>query len=119
MPVYDMADPQGAKYAARLAKEARKAVQIMKGQVAWLEPRELMREFAELAGVNQAIEATEHKAKRISLSEDAQAMFEARHKMVENTLAIAAKSQDAVRLSMNRFGVEEDAEVEALRARGW
>ncbi|EPR35571.1 Transposase-like Mu [Alkalidesulfovibrio alkalitolerans DSM 16529] len=120
MPVYDMADPQGAKYAGKLAQEARKAVQIMKGEVAWLEPRELMREFAELAGVREAIEATDIGAGRISVVDpEVQALCDNRHKAAEQTLAIAAKSQDAEKLSLNRWGVKEDPAVEALRAQGW
>lgn len=120
MPVYDMADPKGAKYAGKLAQEARKAVQIMKGEVAWLEPRELMREFAELAGVREAIEATDVGAGRISIVDpEVQALYDNRHKAAEQTLSIAAKSQDAEKLSLNRWGVKEDPAVEALRAQGW
>jgi len=119
MPVYDMADPQGAKYAGKLAQEARKAVQIMEGEVTWLEPRELMREFAQLAGVREAIEATKVGAGKISVTPEAQEMYANRHKALEQTLSIAAKSQDAEKLSLNRWGVKEDPAVEALRAQGW
>jgi hypothetical protein len=120
MPVYDMADTKGAKYAGKLASEARKAVQIMKGEVAWLEPRELMREFAEIAGVREAIAATDIGAGRISIADpEVQALYDNRHKAAEQTLSIAAKSQDAEKLSLNRWGVKEDEEVEALRALGW
>ena len=121
MPVYDLADPEGAKYAGKLAKEARKAVQIMKGEVSWLEPRELMREFAQLAGVREAIDATDAGAGqiRIALTPEAQALYDNRHKAVEQTLSIAAKSQDAETLSLNRWGVQEDPEIAALRAQGW
>ncbi|MDY0164632.1 hypothetical protein, partial [Desulfobotulus sp.] len=100
--------------------EARKAVQIMKGEVSWLEPRELMREFAQLAGVREAIDATDAGAGKICITTpEAQALYDNRHKAVEQTLSIAAKSQDAETLSLNRWGVQEDPEIAALRAQGW
>lgn len=46
-------------------------------------------------------------------------MYANRHKALEQTLTIAAKSQDAEKLSLNRWGVKEDPAVEALRAQGW
>jgi hypothetical protein len=80
-----------------------------------------MREFAQLAGVREAIDATDAGAGqiRIALTPEAQALYDNRHKAVEQTLSIAAKSQDAETLSLNRWGVQEDPEIAALRAQGW
>jgi transposase-like protein len=120
MPIFPATDKEGAEYAQRLAREARKAVMIMKDQVAWLEPRDLMREYAQLAGVNEALEAADVGAGQVSINHaEAQEMYANRHRMIEQTLSIAAKSQDAEKLSLNRWGVKEDPAVEALRAQGW
>lgn len=111
-PVFQFADPEGAKHAARLAKEARQAVSVMKGQVAWLEPRDLMGEFAKLAGVAQAIERSAEGERRIQVSDDARAMLEARNAAVLAAIGRADATVERERLLRSR--AEEADEEEAL-----
>lgn len=112
LPVFAWGDPQGAKFAAKLASEAREVVEVMRGQVAWLEPRELMRDFARLGGVAQVVEEAGQRAARISLTPEAQAAADARKVALEAALMQAApRNHDLV---ANRHGVV-DEEADAVR----
>ncbi|MCX8016347.1 MAG: FAD-binding protein, partial [Rhodocyclaceae bacterium] len=113
MPVFAWGDPEGAKHAARLASEAREVVEVMRGQVAWLDPRDLMGEFARLGGVAQVVEEAGRRAAKIALTPEAQAAAEARRAKLEEALALASpRNPDLV---ANRHGVV-DEEAEAFRA---
>lgn len=116
-PVFAFADPAGAKHAGRLATEARQAVGVMKGQVAWLDPRDLMGEFAKLARVDRVIDAASRNERRIALSADAQAMVEAKHAAVMALVEAAANQK--VHILDRRFDHSDDPEVEAARALGY
>jgi hypothetical protein len=117
VPVFQFADPNGAKLAGKLAAEARQAVRVMKGQVAWLDPRDLMGEFAKLAGVDRVIDAAEHNQRVIELTPEAQAMAESRKAALLTTIEEAA-SQKVVMLD-RRFDHSVDPEAEAARALGY
>jgi hypothetical protein len=117
VPVFQFADPNGAKLAGRLAAEARQAVRVMKGQVAWLEPRDLMGEFAKLAGVGRVIDAAERDQRVIELTPEAQAMAESRKAALLSTIE-AAVQQKVVVLD-RRFDHSADPEAEAARALGY
>lgn len=112
MPVFAWGDPEGAKFAAKLASEARQVVEVMRGQVAWLDPRDLMGEFARLSGVAEVVEEASRRALRIELSPEAQAIADARKAQMEAWLAQAApRNPDLV---ANRHGVV-DEEADAVR----
>ncbi len=120
MPVFAHTDPEGAKYAHKLAINARKSVVVMKGQVSWLDPRDLMKEFARLAGVREAIAATDENAGRISVADaEVQQLYKSRHKLAQEVLSLSEKSTDLEKLKANRFGIEEDPELRALKLAGW
>ncbi|MEW5790007.1 MAG: helix-turn-helix domain-containing protein, partial [Pseudomonadota bacterium] len=103
LPVFAWGDPEGAKFAARLAAEARQVVEVMRGQVAWLDPRELLGEFARLGGSAQVVELAARKARRIELTPETQAIVDARRAALEQALAEAApRNPDLV---ANRHGV--------------
>lgn len=110
MPVFAWGDPEGAKHAAKLASEAREVVEVMRGQVAWLDPRDLLGEFARLGRVAEVVDAAAARARRIELVPEAQAMADARRAALEQALALAApRNPDLV---ANRHGVvDEEAEV--------
>jgi len=112
MPVFAWGDPEGAKQAAKLASEARHVVEVMRGQCAWLDPRDLMGEFARLAGVHEVVEEAGRRALKIELVPEAQAMAEARRAALEASLAQALpRNPDLV---ANRHGVV-DEEADAVR----
>jgi hypothetical protein len=112
LPVFAWGDPEGAKIAAKLASEARKAVEVLRGQVAWLDPRDLMGEFARLSGVDQVIDEAGRRALKIELTPEAQAMADARRAQLEAALAKALpRNPDLV---ANRHGVV-DEEADAVR----
>ncbi len=112
LPVFAWGDPEGAKYAAKLASEARQVVEVMRGQVSWLDPRDLMGEFARLAGVEQVVDAASRRALRIELTPEAQAMADARRAQLEAALSQALpRNPDLV---ANRHGVV-DEEADAVR----
>ena len=117
MPIFDFADPLGAKQAGRLAAEARHAVRVMKGQVAWLDPRDLMGEFAKLAGVSEVIDRAEHGQRVIELTPEAKAISDARKEQMLQTIESAA-NQKVVILD-RRFDQSIDADAEAARALGF
>lgn len=116
-PVFAFADPAGAKHAGKLATEARQAVSVMKGQVAWLDPRDLMGEFARLARVDRVIDAASHGERRIALSADAQAMLDARQAAV--LALVDAAAQQKTQILDRRFDHSADPDVEAARAMGF
>lgn len=117
MPVFAWGDPEGAKHAAKLASEAREVVEVMRGQVAWLDPRDLMGEFARLGGVAQVVEEAGRRAARIELTPDAQAMADARRAKLEEALALASpRNPDLV---ANRHGVVDEEADEARRLFGF
>ena len=112
MPVFSWGDPEGARYAAKLASEARQVVEVMRGQVAWLDTRDLMGEFARLSGGAEVVELAAQRARRIELTPEAQAMADARRAQLEAWLAHAApRNPDLV---ANRHGVV-DEEADAVR----
>lgn len=112
MPVFAWGDPEGAKHAAKLASEAREVVEVMRGQVAWLDPRDLLGEFARLGRVAEVVDAAAARARRIELTPEAQACADARRLRLEQALALAApRNPDLV---ANRHGVV-DEEAEAIR----
>jgi len=112
LPVFAWGDPEGAKLAGKLAGEARRVVEVMRGQVAWLDPRDLMGEFARLSGVERVIDAAGQRALKIVLTPEAQAMADARRKQLEAALTNALpRNPDLV---ANRHGVV-DEEAEAFR----
>lgn len=113
-PVFSWGDPAGAKHAAKLAAEARRSVEIMRGQVSWLEPRDLMGEFARLANVSAVVDRAHGAARQIELSAEARAMLAARNAAAMAALGTAAKSTEAHQLK--RFAIEPDEETEAVRA---
>lgn len=113
-PVFQWGDPAGAKHAAKLASEARKSIEIMRGQVSWLEPRDLMGEFARLSNVSGVIDRAHGAARKIELSAEAQAMLAARNAAAMAALDTAAKSTEAHQLK--RFAIDPDEETEAVRA---
>ena len=115
-PVFAFADPAGAKHAGKLATEARQAVGVMKGQVAWLGPRDLMGEFAKLARVDRVIDAAERGERRIALSVEAQAMVDAKQAAVLSL--VEACAQQKTQILDRRFDHSVDPEVEAARAMG-
>ena len=117
MPIFDFADPLGSKQAGRLAAEARQAVRVMKGQVAWLDPRDLMGEFAKLAGVSDVIDRAEHGQRVIELTPEAKAISDARKEQMLQTIESAA-NQKVVILD-RRFDQSIDADAEAARALGF
>lgn len=117
MPIFDFADPLGAKQAGRLAAEARQAVRVMKGQVAWLEPRDLMGEFAKLAGVADVIDRAEHGQRVIELTPEAKAISDARKDRLMQTIESAANQKVAI--LDRRFDQSVDADAEAARALGF
>lgn len=110
MSVFAWGDPEGAKHAARLAAEAREVVEVMRGQVAWLDPRDMLGEFARMGRVAEVVDAAAQRARRIELTPEAQAMADARRAALEQALALAApRNPDLV---ANRHGVvDEEAEV--------
>ncbi|TCS70702.1 Mu transposase-like protein [Sulfuritortus calidifontis] len=114
MPVFAWGDPEGAKFAAKLASEARQVVEVMRGQVAWLDPRELMDEFARLGGVAEVVEEASRRAAKVQLTADAQQMVAARQAQLEAALARALpRNPDLV---ANRHGVVDE---EADEVRLW
>jgi hypothetical protein len=117
MPIFDFADPLGAKQAGRLAAEARQAVRVMKGQVAWLEPRDLMGEFARLAGVAEVIDRAENGQRVIELTPEARAIADARKAQMLQTIESAANQKVAI--LDRRFDQSIDADAEAARALGF
>lgn len=114
VPVFQWGDPAGAKHAARLSSEARRSVEVMRGQVAWLDPRDLMGEFARLSGVSAVIDRAHGAARRIEISAEAKAMLEARQTAAQNALHTAARSTEGHQL--RRFAVDEDEESALVRA---
>ena len=85
--------------------------------MAWLDPRDLMGEFAKLAGVDRVIDAAEHNQRVIELTPEAQAMAESRKAALLTTIEEAA-SQKVVMLD-RRFDHSVDPEAEAARALGY
>lgn len=118
MPVFAFADPEGARHAARMAAEARRVVSVMRGQVAWLDPRDLMGEFARMAGVRRVVERASASERRITLSDEAREMIEAKRKAAEAALAAAAERACPSGIIANRYRIEEEPEVAAARALG-
>lgn len=113
--IFEFTDPEGAKYAAKLAREAREATKVMEGQVVWLDPRELMGEFARLQGVDDVIAASRVNEKRISLNPEVQAMLQAKQDAIDALLLETDRSQPN---EIKRFDIEEAPEVLAARAMG-
>lgn len=115
MPVFEYLDPDGARYAARLANDARQAVTVMRGMCAAVEPRDLMGELARLRGVHRVVDESMRDAVRVECSPEARAMLEARHKAALEAVEAMAKTKDAAQIK--RWAVEEDPELELLRQR--
>jgi len=111
LPVFAWGDPEGAKLAAKLAGEARRVVEVMRGQVAWLDPRDLMGEFARLSEVERVIDAAGKRALKIVLTPEAQAIADARRAQLEALTNALPRNPDLV---ANRHGVV-DEEAEAFR----
>jgi len=116
-PVFAFADPAGAKHAGKLASEARRAVSVMKGQVAWLDPRDLMGEFAKLARVERVIDAAAKNQRVISVTAEAQAMIDGKQAAVMALIEQVAGAKQT--LLDRRFDHSADADVEAARALGY
>jgi len=116
VPVFQFADPNGARLAGRLASEARQAVRVMKGQVAWLDPRDLMGEFAKIAGVQRVIDRAEQRQRVIELEPQALAMVEGRKAALQADIEAAA--QQKVVMLDRRFDHSIDPDAEAARAMG-
>ena len=117
LPTYDFADPEGARAAARLQAAARKAVSVLKGQVAWLDPRDLMREVAAMGGVSEVIAEGERRRRTITLSPEAAALLEAsRAAIAEAAQAAAAPAAAPPRLSQWRAEMERSPLHEAIEA---
>ena len=113
--IFEFTDPEGAKYAAKLAREAREATKVMEGQVVWLDPRELMGEFARLQGVTEVIQASRRDERRITLKPEIQAMLDAKQAALDEILAGTDRSLPT---QIRRFDIEEAPEVLAARAMG-
>ncbi|MCX8018805.1 MAG: hypothetical protein N2690_13050, partial [Rhodocyclaceae bacterium] len=87
-------------------------VEVMRGQVAWLDPRELLGEFARLGGSAQVVEMAAARARHVELTPEAQAMVDARRAALQKLLEQAApRNPDLV---ANRHGVV-DEEADAVR----
>jgi len=111
-PVFAWGDQAGARHAARIASEAREVVEVMRGQVAWLDPRDLMGEVARLARVDLVVDEAARRARRIELTPEAQAITEARKAQL---LAALDKCQPVDReLIANRHALV-DEEADAFR----
>ena len=93
------------------------AARVMKGQVAWLEPRDLMGEFAKLAGVAEVIDRAEHGQRVIELTPEARAIADARKAQMLQTIESAANQKVAI--LDRRFDQSVDADAEAARALGF
>lgn len=113
LPVFGFADVEGAKMAKRLASQAKKVVEVMRGQCAWLEPRDLMNEFANMAGVAQVMDRARATERRIELDERGQAMAKARNAAI---LAAVTKA-DAGVVAQTLVRLNDSATAEELEAR--
>lgn len=113
LPVFGFADVEGAKTATRLAKQAKQVVEVMRGQCAWLEPRDLMGEFAQLAGVQQVLDMAEKTQRRVELDDSGRAMLQARNAAV---LAAVHKSDHAT-VAQTLVRLNDAATAEELQAR--
>lgn len=116
LPTYDFADPEGARAAARLAANARRAVSVMRGQVAWLEPRELMRELAEMSGVQEVIAHAERHRRTVTLSGEAAELLERSRRAVQEAIEAAAPRGKGAALPQWRAEAERSPTTEAIEA---
>lgn len=74
VPVFGFTDAEGARQARAFEAAAKRAVAVLRGQVAWLDPLKLMEPVAELARVEAVIAQAEASARRVRLSAEAEAM---------------------------------------------
>lgn len=117
MPIFQFSDPEGAKHARRLAAEARQSVDVMRGQVTWLDPRDLMGEFAQLAGVQQVIDNGARGERRVELSDEAKTLSRARDQAAQEAVERAAHTQTGSPLR-GQFACDDDPEELSARAMG-
>ncbi|MDD3938017.1 Mu transposase C-terminal domain-containing protein [Rhodoferax sp.] len=115
MPVFGFSDVEGAKTAKRLASQARKVVDIMRGHCAWIEPRELMNEFANMSGISLVLDEAKRGERRVEIDAHGRAMVEARNAAV---LAAIAKADATVlepdMVRMNDGETAEEAEARRM-----
>ncbi len=115
MPVFGFTDVEGAKTAKKLASQACKVVEVMRGQCAWIEPRELMGEWAALSNVTQVLDTAERTARKIEVSAEGRTMLAARNAAVLAAVAKADTSVEAEKLTrLNDGETEEEAEARRL-----
>jgi len=66
----------GAKEASQRRREARQAVQVLRGMVSALDPMELMHEAAMQANAGRVIDMAEARAVRVEISDEVQEMLD-------------------------------------------
>ena len=108
LPVFGFVDPEGARFAAKLASDARQAVEDMRGMCSFLDVRDLMGELAAMRGVHRVVAAADATSRAVELSDEAKAMLEARNQAALEAVATAAKRADP-RLLSQWAGTEDEA----------
>lgn len=103
----------GAKEASQRRREARQAVQVLRGMVSALDPMELMHEAAMQANAGRVIDMAEARAVRVEISDEVQEMLDGLRAQAEKALEAAAPQRNE--FLMNRTG-NRDEEAEAVRA---
>lgn len=102
-PIYEFADPAGAKAAQKLAKDARVSVSLLKGQVAWLEPRDLMGEIARIAKIDTVVDDSHIVARHVLLNDKQEELLEKRKAALQALVDERFEEKHKERRALRRF----------------